>query len=310
MKHLSIFFTMIALFTTLVACGTEKTAEKRGSEKLRVVATTGQIGDTVQNVAGELVELTTLFGPGIDPHLYVPTESDVTTLGEADVIFYNGLHLEAQMTRIMEQFAASGVHVVAVGDKLPVELLLQWQANTPYDPHIWNDPELWLLVVGVIRDGLSEADAAHTAQYQQNANTYVAQIKETDNFVWQQIERIPEEKRVMITAHDAFGYLGRRYGLEVRGLQGISTESEAGTQDVQALADFIVERQIPAIFVESSVPARTIEAVQAAVRAKGFQVVIGGQLYSDALGTAGTPEGTYLGMLRYNAQTLANALGQ
>jgi manganese/zinc/iron transport system substrate-binding protein len=300
---------LLSLIALLVAgCGADEGSAPDG--QLRVVATTGQIGDAVANVAGDVVTLTTLFGPGVDPHLYIPTEGDVTTLGSADVIFYNGLHLEAQMTRVMEQMDQRGITVLAVGDNLPPERLLTWDASTPYDPHVWNDPDLWSMVVESIRDTLIETDPDNAAAYRANAAAYVEEIVATDVFVAGEIERIPPERRVMITAHDAFGYFARTYGLEVRGLQGISTESEAGTQDVQNLVDFIVERQIPAIFVETSVPPRTIEAVQAAVRAEGYEVAIGGSLFSDALGSPDTPEGTYLGMLRHNAATLADALSQ
>ncbi|HEX6386911.1 MAG TPA: zinc ABC transporter substrate-binding protein [Anaerolineae bacterium] len=308
MYKLTIVLTLL-LSLLLVACGAGAEAGNANG-KLKVVATTGQIGDAVANIAGDAIDLETLFGPGIDPHLYVPTESDVTTLGEADVIFYNGLHLEAQMERVMQQMANRGVTVVAVGETLPEERLLRWDAQTPYDPHVWNDPELWKIGVEAIRDTLISADPENAELYRQNSEAYLTEIDAADQYVREQVERIPPERRVMITAHDAFGYFASRYGLEERGLQGISTESEAGTNDVQQLADFIVERQIPAIFIESSVPPDTIEALQAAVRARGFEVSIGGELFSDALGTPGTPEGTYTGMLRHNARTLADALSQ
>lgn len=299
--------TLLTALLLTAACAKPQAAD---NGKLKVVATTGQIADTVANVAGDAVQLTGLFGPGVDPHLYVPTEGDVATLAGADVIFYNGLHLEAQMIRAMDQMASRGVIVVALGDQLPQDQLLGWDANFPHDPHIWNDPLLWKEVTGQIRDTLVAADPDNQTAYTTNTAAYLAQIDETYRFVQEQIARIPEDKRVMITAHDAFGYFARTFGLEVRGLQGISTESEAGTNDVQQLAAYIAQRQIPAIFIESSVPADTIEAVQAAVQAQGFNVVIGGQLYSDALGSPGTPDGTYLGMLRHNAQTVADALSK
>ncbi|MCA9973297.1 MAG: zinc ABC transporter substrate-binding protein, partial [Anaerolineales bacterium] len=280
MKQL-LFLLLLLSSAALTACGGSADAADDG--RLNVVATTGQIGDAVAHVAGDAVNLTTLFGPGVDPHLYVPTEGDVGTFAAADVIFYNGLHLEAQMTRVMSQMDAQGITVVAIGDALPEEKLLAWDANFPHDPHVWNEPALWQLGVEQIRDTLIAADPANTEAYRENAAAYLAEIDETDAFIREQIARIPADKRVMITAHDAFAYFARAYGLEQRGLQGISTESEAGTQDVQALADFIVARQIPAIFVESSVPPNTIEAVQAAVRARGFEVAIGGELFSDAL---------------------------
>lgn len=298
---------LIVLTSLLVACGGNAGAAQDG--RLQVVTTTGQIADAVANIAGDNVELTSLLGPGIDPHLYVPTEGDVSTFANADVIFYNGLHLEAQMTRVLDQMESRGTTVVAMSDNMPEDQLLNWDANT-HDPHIWNDPLLWSIGVESIRDTLIEADPDNAETYRTNAEAYLAEIAATHAFVQTEIAKIPADKRVMITAHDAFGYFARTYGMEVRGLQGISTESEAGTQDVQELASFIVERQIPAIFVESSVPPDTIEAVQQAVQAQGFAVEIGGQLFSDALGEAGHEGDNYNGMLRYNAKTLATALSK
>ncbi|MCI0393541.1 MAG: zinc ABC transporter substrate-binding protein [Chloroflexi bacterium] len=303
------FSFLVILLLALTACG--GAAEGGPAEgQLNVVATTGQIHDALVNIGGDAIHLTGLLGPGVDPHLYVPTESNVSTLSEADVIFYNGLHLEAQMVRIMTQMASRGVTVVAVGDALPPEQLLDWDSSAPYDPHIWNDPLLWSQAVEIMRDTLINADPENAELYRANTEKYLAEIAETHEYIQAQIAKIPPERRVMITAHDAFGYFARTYGLEVRGLQGISTESEASTADVQELANFIVERQVPAIFVETSVPPRTIEAVQAAVRAQGFEVSIGGSLFSDALGEQGHPAATYTGMLRYNAETLAAALGE
>lgn len=308
---LTVGFSLI-IGLMLTACGAASVDSQASASdgKLQVVATTGQITDAVKNIAGDAVELTGMFGPGVDPHLYVPTEGDVQLLGEADVIFYNGLHLEAQMGRALNQMATRGITVVSIGDILPQERLLGWDTNYPHDPHIWNDPELWSIGVETIRDTLINADPANEDAYRQNAENYLAQIAETHEYIKAQAERIPKDKRAMVTAHDAFGYFARTYGFEVAGLQGISTESEAGTADVQKIANFIVERQIPAIFVESSVSPRNIEAVQAAVEAQGFQVAIGGQLYSDALGDPDTPAGTYTGMLRHNVDTLVEALGQ
>jgi manganese/zinc/iron transport system substrate-binding protein len=302
------------LSLTLAACSQAEAGSitsDGGTSKLKVVATTGQLHDSVFNIAGDAVDLTGMLGPGVDPHLYVPTEGDVTTLDQAEVIFYNGLHLEAQMLRVMEQMGKSGKTVVGVGDLLPEDSLLGWTGSGgSHDPHIWNDPVLWSQVVETIRDTLIDVDPDNAELYRQNTATYLDEIAATDVFIKEQIARIPADKRMMVTAHDAFGYFARAYGLEVAGLQGISTESEAGTADVQNLAAMIAERQVPAIFVESSVPRRNIEAVQAAVEAQGFSVAIGGELFSDALGTPGTPEGTYLGMLRHNATTLAEALSK
>ncbi|MEM7031571.1 MAG: zinc ABC transporter substrate-binding protein [Chloroflexota bacterium] len=315
MKRIFLQLTLSLIITTLTLTGcananASNTANEAGSsDKLSVVATTGQIHDALHNIAGDTVNLVGLLGPGIDPHLYVPTEGDVGTFSEADVIVYNGLHLEAQMVRVLEQMEQRGVVVLAVGDGLPEDQLLDWDTSA-FDPHVWNDPMLWSLGIEAMRDVLVEADPDNADIYNQNTETYLTEIEETHAFVQEQISRIPAEKRLMITAHDAFGYFARAYGMEVAGLQGISTESEASTADVQNLATMIVERQVPAIFVETSVSPRNIEAVQAAVKAQGFEVVIGGSLFSDALDSPGEPASTYIGMLRHNAQTLADALSK
>jgi len=311
-QHLVRLFISSILLTMLVACGASDSATTGDDSagKVKVVATTGQISDSLANIGGDVISLVGLFGPGVDPHLYVPTEGDVGRLAEAEVIVYNGVHLEAQMVRVMNEMEKRGITVVPIGDRFPTDRLLSWDTNYPHDPHIWNDLMLWKLGVEIMRDTLIEVDPDHADLYRENTVSYLAQIDETHQYIQEQIDRIPPDKRVMITAHDAFGYFARAYGMEVRGLQGISTESEASTADVQELATFIVERKIPAIFVESSVPPRTIEAVQAAVQAKGFEVKIGGTLFSDALGSPGTAESTYIGMLRYNAKTLADALSE
>jgi manganese/zinc/iron transport system substrate-binding protein len=292
----------------LAACGSSGAAARDGGGPLQVVATIGQLTDIAQIVGGEHVEVTGLMGPGVDPHLYVATEGDVGLLQEADVIFYNGLFLEAQMAEIFEQLGERKT-VTPVAENINPSLLLPWAAYADeYDPHVWFDVTLWMKAVEAVRDTYSEIDPENAADYQANADAYLQELEELHAYVQEQANRVPAEQRVLITAHDAFNYFGRAYGFEVRGLQGISTASEASTADVRALADFIVERQIPAIFVESSVPVRTVEALQEAVAAQGFEVAIGGSLFSDAMGNAGTPEGTYIGMVRHNIDTIAGAL--
>ena len=295
----------------MAGCGPADSGEPDdlSQRQIRVVATIGMITDVVQNVGGERVEAVGLMGPGIDPHLYKASEGDVARLQEADIIFYNGLHLEAQMGSVLERMAGGRIRTVAVTDPIDRDLLLappEFQGN--YDPHVWFDVTLWMNTVTQVRDTLAEADPGSAALYEANAERYLGELAELHAYVQEQAERVPADKRVLITAHDAFNYFGRAYGFEVRGLQGISTESQASTSDVQGLADFITERQIPAVFVESSVPQRTIEAVQAAVRDRGFDVQIGGSLYSDAMGNPGTPEGTYVGMVRHNVDTIVGAL--
>jgi manganese/zinc/iron transport system substrate-binding protein len=279
-----------------------------GERPVRVVATIGMITDVVENVGGERVSVTGLMGPGVDPHLYKASEGDVSRLFEADVVFYNGLHLEAKMGEVLEQMGGQ-VTTVAVASGVDESLLLSPpEFEGAHDPHIWFDVTLWMEAVETVRDTLIEVDPGSADLYRTNAQDYLAKLEDLHAYVQEQTARVPEQRRVLITAHDAFNYFGRAYGFEVRGLQGISTATEAGTGDVQALADFIAENQIPAIFVESSVPVRNVEAVQAAVEAKGFQAGVGGELFSDAMGDWGTEEGTYIGMVRHNVDTIVGAL--
>jgi manganese/zinc/iron transport system substrate-binding protein len=280
-----------------------------GDSPLNVVTTTGMIADIAKNVGGDHVQVTSLMGPGIDPHLYKASAGDVNRLFEADIIFYNGLHLEASMGKVLERFNESGATTVAVAEAIdPEKLQAPPEFEGFYDPHVWFNVAFWMDAAMAVQDALIEIDPAHADDYAANAQAYLAELAELDAYVIEQAARVPKEQRVLITAHDAFNYFGKAYGFEVRGLQGISTASEAGTADVQDLARFITERRIPAIFVESSVPPRTVEAVQAAVRAQGFDVQIGGELFSDAMGSPGTPEGTYNGMVRHNIDTIVGAL--
>ncbi len=283
--------------------------EQKKADVLEVVATTGMIADTAKVVGGNHVNVKGLMGPGVDPHLYKASAGDVATLSGADIILYNGLHLEGKMSEVFEQMQKRGIRTVAVTDGIDRGVLLappQFGGN--YDPHVWFDVSLWTKVVEDVRDSLAEADPENAGDYQSNAAAYLAELNELDGYVKSKAAEVPADKRVLITAHDAFNYFGRAYGFEVKGLQGISTEAEAGTADVQALAVFIVERQIPAIFVETSVPPKYIEAVKAAAEARGFKVKVGGSLYSDALGNPGSQAGTYTGMVRRNIDTITSAL--
>lgn len=276
---------------------------------IRAVATTGMVADLVGNVGGERVQVTTLMGPGVDPHLFVPSEGDVNRLSGADLIFYNGLHLEARMAEVLGRMSGR-VTTVAVAEGIERGRLLAPPGfEGTYDPHVWFDVALWQLATDRVRDALAERDPASAETYRANAAAYQGQLQELDRYVRGRAESIPASRRVLVTAHDAFGYFGRAYGFEVRGLQGISTAAEAGAADVQELAQLIAERQIPAMFVESSVPPRAIEAVQEAVRARGWEVKIGGELYSDALGPRDSSAGSYVGMVRHNIDTIVAALG-
>ncbi|MFZ5916759.1 MAG: metal ABC transporter solute-binding protein, Zn/Mn family [Chloroflexota bacterium] len=310
MRTKSLIFATIVLILLVSACG-QAAGQPGGdlsSRQVRVVTTIGMITDVAQNIGGERVSVTGLMGPGVDPHLYKASEGDVGRLSEADVILYNGLHLEAKMGEVLERMGGR-TRTVAVTGGIDESLLLSPpEFEGAHDPHVWFDVTLWMQAAETIRDALIELDPGSADLYRANAQAYLAKLAELQAYVQEQTARVPEQQRVLITAHDAFNYFGRAYGFEVRGLQGVSTATEAGTGDVQALADFIAQNRIPAIFVESSVPVRTIEAVQAAVQARGFQVKIGGELFSDAMGDRGTEEGIYIGMVRHNVDTIVGAL--
>jgi manganese/zinc/iron transport system substrate-binding protein len=300
---------VVALFLT-VGCGPvrEPSARVLDGRTIAVVATIGMITDAVENVGGSRVDVEGLMGPGIDPHLYKASEGDLRRLERADVIFYGGLHLEAKMADVLERIGERRP-TQAVTDAIPPAALLRpAQFKGQYDPHVWFDVTLWMKAVEQIRDRLTELDPESADLYQRNAAAYLAKLRALDDYVHEQALLVPEGRRVIITAHDAFNYFGEAYGFEVRGLQGISTAAEAGAGDVQALARFIADNRIPAIFVESSVSSRTIEAVREAVRSRGFEVEIGGSLFSDAMGDSGTPEGTYIGMVRHNVDTIVAGL--
>ena len=304
-------YISLCLIAILVGAGCDpkgKPPDASVGGKLNVVTTIGMITDIVRNVGGERVEVTGLMGPGVDPHLYKASAGDVQRLTSAQLIFYNGLHLESKMGDILSKMTGN-TKTIAVTNAVDRSLLLMPpEFEGQYDPHLWFDVTLWMEAVGKVRDALSEFDSDNTLMYWSNAERYLAKLAELHEYVKAQVERIPPEQRILVTAHDAFNYFGKAYGFEVRGLQGISTATEAGIADVQELATFIAEKRIPAIFVESSVSSRSLQAVQAAVNAKGFDVKIGGQLYSDAMGSDGTPEGTYIGMVRHNIDTIVTAL--
>lgn len=312
----------IAVCTVILsACGAtfDRTKTRVGSnlapvareagQQLKVVATTGQIAEAVQRVGGNRVITHGLMGSGVDPHLYRASESDITRLESADAVFWNGLHLEAGMSGVLERMGELGVHSIRVTDDIDRDrLLAPPEFEGAYDPHVWFDLDLWTTVVKTIRNALIEMDPENTEVYRANAAAYIAQIEELDAYVKARALEVEEGARVLVTAHDAFNYFANRYGMEVHGLQGISTESEASTADVQELAKFISDRGIPAIFIESSVPDQGVQAVIEATAARGHTVTIGGEIFSDAMGAEGTEEGTYLGMIRHNIDTIVEAL--
>ena len=303
--RLAIFAVLLATAAFATACS-EKNAFADSEGKVKVTATTGMIADTVRQVGGERVAVIGLMGPGTDPHLYKASQGDIAKLDQADLIFYNGLHLEGKMQSLFEKMAAHKP-VIAVSDNIDRSALLS-AGDGQYDPHIWFDVRLWMTVTETIRDALAEFDQTHAEHYRKNAEAYLQQLENLHRETAEKIGSVPEKSRVLVTAHDAFGYFGKAYGIKVVGLQGISTASEAGAKDVSDLRDFLVENGIKAIFVESSVPRKAIEAVIQGAKQKGHEVKIGGELFSDAMGAEGTPEGTYIGMMRHNVNTIVEAL--
>jgi manganese/zinc/iron transport system substrate-binding protein len=276
----------------------------------RIITTVGMITDIVREVAGEKAEVTGIIGDGVDPHLYRPTRNDVAALMSADVVFYSGLMLEGKMADTLVKVARTGKAVYAVTERIEESFLLEPREFAGhYDPHVWMDVQGWVRAVQAVADALGEYDPAHQSGYLEKSRRYMEQLHALDAYVHQCIQSIPERSRVLITAHDAFNYFGRAYGLEVRGIQGISTESEAGLEDINRLVDLIVERDIRAVFVETSVAEKNVRALVEGARHRGKDVTIGGYLYSDAMGAAGTYEGTYMGMIDHNATTIARALG-
>jgi len=283
-------------------------AETPDDGRLRVVTTIGMITDIVERIGGDRVVVEGLMGPGVDPHLFKASAGDVRLLSEAELIFYNGLHLEAAMAEVLAEMDGR-IRTRAVTDGIPVEqLLTPPEFKGQHDPHVWFDVRFWMSAASTVEETLREVDPEGAPLFAENLSDLLAELEDLDGWVRSRVDELPPERRILITAHDAFNYFGRAYGFTVEGLQGISTASEAGTGDVQRLVRLVIERGIPAIFVESSIPRRNVEAIQAAVRAGGGSVEIGGLLFSDAMGDPGTDEGTYPGMVRHNVNTIVDAL--
>ena len=272
------------------------------------VATTGMVGDLVTNIGRDRVDLSVLMGAGVDPHLFKASERTLRTMERSDGIFYNGLYLEGGLAFVLEEMGEEQPTVACAEEIPPALLRTPPEFEGAYDPHVWFDISLWQLALERAREGMQELDPTSADDYAANGEAYHAELALLEEWVFGQVATVPEERRVLITAHDAFGYFGARYGFEVYGIQGASTSTEAGARDLQNLAELIAERQIPAIFVESSVPRRTVEALREAVQSRGFDVRIGGELYSDAMGDRGTYEGTYIGMFQANVNSIVKAL--
>jgi manganese/zinc/iron transport system substrate-binding protein len=305
MKKIMIFISAIML---LFAAGCAQKDNEESNGKIKVTSTIGMINDVVQQVGGEHVDAVGLMNSGVDPHLYKASQGDIKKLNEADIIFYNGLHLEGKMVDIFEKMSKEKP-TIAVTKNIPEsELLSPQDGSDGHDPHVWFNVQHWITATETIRDELIALKPELKEEFTANANEYIAKLKELDKYVREQIALIPEESRVLVTAHDAFGYFGEAYGVEVKGLQGISTASEYGAKDVSKLRDYLVENKIKAVFVESSVPKKAIQSVIEGAKEKGHEIKIGGELFSDAMGKAGTEEGTYIGMVRHNVDTIVKAL--
>ncbi|MRU15390.1 manganese transporter [Roseovarius sp. A21] len=277
--------------------------------RLSVVATTGMIADAARRVGGEAVEVKALMGPGVDPHSYRQTRSDIVAMTRADLVLWHGLYLEAQMEEFLLKLGRRR-NVAAVGEAVPqAELIGHEDYSGKFDPHVWMVADLWVPVVRAVRDALSDTAPDRAGMFAANAARYIDEITRLGDYTRGVLQTVPPPARVLLTAHDAFGYFGRAYGYEVLGIQGISTESEAGLNRIRTLVDLLVERRIGAVFVETSVSDRNIRALVEGAAAKGHEVRIGGELFSDAMGEPGTYEGTYIGMIDHNATVIAAALG-
>ena len=303
-RHLP-FAAIILSAMVFLTAGTFAAAQ----ERIDVVATTGMIADAARTVGGERVEVQALMGPGVDPHAYRQTRTDIVAMTQADLVLWHGLYLEAQMEDFFLDLAGSQ-NVVAVGEAMPTNLLIGHDDYAErHDPHVWMNPNLWSRVVLTVRDALIEVDPEGAAAYDENADAYLSDIARLSRYKTEVLSTVPPESRVLLSAHDAFNYFGSAYGFEVVGIQGISTESEAGLNRIGELVDMLVERDIRAVFVESSVSDRNIRALIEGAAARGHEVMIGGELFSDAMGEPGSYEGTYLGMIDHNATIITNALG-
>ena len=275
--------------------------------QMNVVCTTGMVGDLVRQVGGDRVKVTTLMIEGVDPHLFKPTRDDVARILKADLVFYSGLHLEGRMEETFEKLSLKGKSITPVTSEIPEALLLKEGAVV--DPHVWMNPALWASCTKTVSDSLGKKDPEGAAIYAANATRYATQLQSLETTLRSLIATIPDDQRVLITAHDAFQYFAKATGLTVMSIQGLSSSSEAGVADINRLVDAIVTHRIPAVFVESTLSEKNIRAVMEGTASRGFEVKLGGMLFADSMGKAGTPEGTYIGMIEHNVTTITQALG-
>lgn len=303
-KYVGIF----GLSLLLMACNGNEENSSATEKSGIVVATTGQIADAVKEISGDALTVTTLMGPGVDPHLYKATQGDIEKLDKAEVIFYNGLHLEGQLQDIFEQMAEKKTVVAAAEILDKGKLLDDANDTTLHDPHVWFDIDLWKEIVDGIGDSLIEEYPEHKELFEKNEAFFLAELEQLKSFAQERVTEIPADQRILVTAHDAFNYFGDSLGFKVSGLQGLSTESEYGVKDVENMVNYLVDNNIKAIFVESSVSDKAMNAVIEGAKKKSHSVVIGGELFSDAMGAEGTHEGTYIGMYKHNINTIVDSL--
>ena len=295
-------------FTLLLCIGCSPAEETSERSKPYVVATTGMLYDVVINVAGDLMTVDAIMGPGVDPHLYKATQGDLTKLNQADLIIYNGILLEGKMSEILKKLGRKKPSIAAAESIPDSLLLLSTDYEDSFDPHVWFDIDRWKFVVGKVSSSLAVLDTTNAEVYGKRAEMYISKLDALDAYVHQRVSEIPSEQRILVTAHDAFGYFGQAYGIQVEAIQGISTVSDFGLRDIANLTDLIIENGIKAIFVETSVSEKSIQALITGCREKGHDVTIGGYLYSDAMDEFGSEKGTYIGMFTHNVNTIVEAL--
>lgn len=309
MKKHTLGLTAVSVAVLLTACndsGNETGGGDSTDGSIDVVATIAQIGEPLSVIAGDFANVETLMGPGVDPHIYEASQGDIRLFQQADIIFYNGLHLEAQLSDV---FNSVDTNAHAIGERIDAGNLLEDEEDAGMDdPHIWFDVVLWEQALDAAVEELKELLPDHADELEENKQAYFAELEELHTYAIDTLAQIPEEQRILVTAHDAFQYFGEMNNIDVMGIQGLSTESEAGISDIQSTIDTIVEKEVPAVFVESSVNDSTVQAVIEGANQAGHSIELGGELYSDAMGEAGTEEGTYIGMYRHNVDTIYSAL--
>ena len=310
LKKASILW-MIGMTFLLGACNNEsennvKTSNEPHSDRIQIVTTISQIGEPIEVIGGDRVDVESLMGPGVDPHLYKATQGDINTLQDADIILYNGLHLEGNMGEVFANMSANKT-IVSLGESLDKEKFLMDEEGA-IDPHIWFDVDLWKEALDVAVEELKQFSPEDADYFEENKQKYFSKLDELKKEAVEKISSIPEEQRVLVTAHDAFGYFGRMNDIEVIGLQGLSTEDEVGLSDIGSTVQLLIEKKVPAVFIESSINQSSIRAVIDGASKEGLEVTLGGELFSDAMGAKGTEEGTYLGMYHHNVNTIYKAL--